>query len=114
MISADELCTVREPQSLWPQVFQLTDAANVETDVLSQGGALVSDGTGVWWAAAQVAKRQAETGSGGVGATTEDGSDSIDALLAGLQSMPPANIADDALGEWLKYFAGHKVGSEER
>ena len=30
-----------------------------------------------------------------------------------LYRKPPAHIADEALAEWLKFFAGHKVPSEE-
>ena len=66
-------------------------------------GALLSDGTGVWWAAAQLEKKKEAA------AAAEGGG--IDALLAGLQAMPPSNIADEALNEWLKFFAGHSGGA---
>ena len=37
--------------------------------------------------------------------------DGVDGLLAGLQSMPAADLADEALAEWLHFFAGHKAPS---
>ena len=104
MVAADELVVVPDATPLWPQVFGLCDAATVESEVYG-GGALLSDGTGVWWAAAQrESKKKAAAAAEGGG---------IDALLAGLQAMPPAHIADEALDEWLKFFAGHKGGEEE-
>ena len=102
MLATDELHIVNEPAPLWPQVFELCLATNVEAEVYGGTGALLSDGTGVWWAAAQLEKKEAAAAAEGGG---------IDALLAGLQAMPPSNIADEALNEWLKFFAGHSGGA---
>lgn len=104
MLANGELHTVPRPASLWPRVWDLADAKSVEDDVYSEGGALLSDGTGVWWAAAQL-------DDSGRDEDEQDGDtekDSLDALLSGLQSMPPAHIADEALDDWLKFFAGHR------
>ena len=111
MLDQSELHIVPDPTALWPQVFALADAVNVAGEVYGEGGAALSDGTGVWWAAAQLDKRQEDRSSASDGSSSEGGG--IDALLAGLQAMPPAHIADEALAEWLKFFAGHKVPSEE-
>ena len=97
---AAELAVVRDPRPLWREVFALADAANIEESVYGEGGAALSDGTGVWWAASQLEKKQAEASKQSVGG--------FDALLAGLQAMPPAHLADEALAEWLHFFAGHK------
>ena len=61
----------------------------------------------MWWAAAQLDK---QSESGGAAAAADGG---LDALLAGLQALPPARIADEALGEWLKFFAGHKLQARD-
>ena len=91
------------------------------------GGALLSDGTGVWWAAAQLENRRRDAaaprqGSAGGDVSLNGGDsasapaegrrlpgegDGLSALLEGLQAMPPAHLADEALDEWLKFFAGH-------
>ena len=105
MLTEEKLVVVPDARPLWPQIFEMAKAANVETEVLG-GGALLSDGTGVWWAAAQ--QQQGDGDGGGDGAAAADGGGGIDALLAGLRAMPPAHIADEALAEWLKFFAGHK------
>eukprot|EP00966_Prymnesium_polylepis_P071422 1659217-Prymnesium_polylepis.2 len=58
------------------------------------GGASLSDGTGVWWLASQSAPSRA----GGA----------ADAPTLTAPAMPPATqLADAALAEWLKFFAGH-------
>ena len=101
-LAAEEMHLVADPTPLWPQVWGLCDAANVEAEVYGEAGATLSDGTGVWWAAAQLDK-----GGGGDGDSAAGGG-GIDALLAGLQAMPPSHLADEALAEWLKFFAGHK------
>ena len=112
MLDQSELHIVPDPTALWPQVFALADAVNVAGEVYGEGGEALSDGTGVWWAAAQLDKRQEDGSSAGDGSSSAEGG-GIDALLAGLQAMPPAHIADEALAEWLKFFAGHKVPGEE-
>jgi hypothetical protein len=69
----------------WPQVFELADAHTVETEVYSEGGTTsLSDGIAIWWAASQL------------GSTADS-----------LQPMPPLGLADEALNEWLQFFAGH-------
>ena len=71
----------------WPQVFELADAHTVETEVYSEGGTTsLSDGTSIWWAASQL------------GSTADS-----------LQPMPPPGLADEALNEWLQFFAGHST-----
>jgi len=112
MLADGEMHIVEDATPLWPQVFALANAATVESEVYGEGGALLSDGTGVWWAAAQLEKRApgGEESDEDVSASVDGG---IDALLAGLQAMPPAHLADEALAEWLKFFAGHKQRREE-
>ena len=130
MVAAEELFLVPEPSALWAQVWRLSDAADeVEQSVYTEGGAALSDGTGVWWQAAQLEKRaggggeesgssrggsgDSEEGVGSEGGGGSGGSSSaVDELLAGLQSMPPAHLADEALAEWLHFFAGHKKPQE--
>ena len=67
----------------WPQIWGL---ANVERGAPSPA----SDGTALWWASTQ-------GGGGGGGA------------LPPPAALPPdvAELADEALAEWLKFFAGH-------
>jgi len=109
MIRTGELHVVDDAASLWPRVWKLADAAGVEDEGSSEGGALLSDGTGVWWAAAQLGKKRESRGQRGDEESDEEGDeDGIDALLQGLQGMPPSQLADEALDEWLKFFAGHK------
>jgi len=111
LLSTGQLAIVEDARPLWPQVWALADARNVEDDVYSEGGALLSDGTGVWWAAAQLEKAAAVSSSAEQPSATGDrpsASGGMDALLAGLQAMPPAHLADEALAEWLRFFAGHK------
>ena len=80
-------------------------------------GALLSDGTGVWWAASQMDKgadaSASVEGVEGSRARPEgaaSASRGIDTLLGlkGLQSTLPAYLADEALAQWLGFFAGHK------
>ena len=89
---------------LWPQLWQLCEARNVEAGAGGDGGGL-SDGTGVWWAARETQPAVDGDASGGDGGEAGGG---VDAFLAGLQAMPPSGLADEALAEWLKFFAGHK------
>jgi hypothetical protein len=105
MLEAEELHVVEDARPVWPQVWGLADASNVELQSTSdEDGALLSDGTGAWWAAALLEKSR---GIGAPSATPPP--EGIDALLTGLQAMPPApHIADEALAEWLKFFAGHR------
>ena len=135
MLGSGELGVVDDPRALWDEVWSLADAHAVETEVYSEGGASLSDGTAIWWTATQLGRaaqtaedggraaqtvedggRAAQTvaGRGGSSPATDDGGGadddegSFDALLAGLQAMPPSGLADEALDEWLKFFAGHK------
>ena len=105
MVADGELIPLEDPRPLWPQVFALADASDIEDDASSEGGALLSDGTGVWWAATQLGRKAPAV----VDEESTMDSRSIDALLVGLQAPPEAHIADEALAEWLKFFAGHKV-----
>ena len=59
MLRSGELSVVADARPLWPEIWALADAANVEEEVYGEGGALLSDGTGVWWAAAQLEKAAA-------------------------------------------------------
>ena len=108
MLEDGELYVVEDPTPLWPRVFGLCDATNVE-EMCMERAALLSDGTGVWWAAAQLDKKSSSQGGGDDGAGADDAPGAvggIDQLLAGLQGMPARHIADEALDEWLKFFAG--------
>ena len=59
MIEAEELCVVdgSDASSLWPQVFQLADARADAGSENGEGGRLLSDGTTIWWASAQLGGR---------------------------------------------------------
>ena len=46
-------------------------------------------GTAIWWAAAQRGSKD------------------------GLQALPPPGLADEALAEWLKFFAGHASKADD-
>lgn len=69
----------------------------MDTEVYKRGGASLSDGTSVWWLASQM---------------TTPSSDEAPTITT--PTMPPATeLADAALAEWLKFFAGHiPVGDE--
>ena len=71
-------------QSLWPRLWALTaddDGANDDDDAMR--ALELSDGTEVWWRATQCGA--AEAGQ--------------------LAASAPSELADEALGEWRKYFA---------
>ena len=72
-----------------PQLFQLADAVSVDEDDDSDAPT-PSDGTAIWWASSQLGK-------------TQDG----------LQPLAPTSLADEALDEWLRFFAGHKESLED-
>lgn len=90
MLDAGEVHVVRKPAQLWPRTWALSDARDVEE-------AGLGDGTGVWFAAAQL-------DSGDDGEST-GGSFALPVVEMG-------GLADDALDEWLKLFAGHKRSGE--
>jgi len=91
MLTKGELCVIdgREAASIWPQLFQLADAVSVDEDDDSDAPT-PSDGTAIWWASSQLGK-------------TQDG----------LQPLAPTSLADEALDEWLRFFAGHKESLED-
>lgn len=91
MLDAGEVHVVSDPAPLWPQTWALSDARNVEE-------AELGDGTGVWFAAAQL-------DSGGGGGEGKGGSFALPVVEMG-------GLADEALDEWLKFFAGHKRGGK--
>lgn len=87
-IAHDHLQPVPDGRSLYPQLWALADAPD---GVQEPQEPELSDGTALWWAAAQP---QAADGDG--------------------LKMPPASqLADETLAEWLKFFAGHKVGDDD-
>ena len=90
MLDAGEVHVVRKPAQLWPRTWALSDARDVEE-------AGLGDGTGVWFAAVQL-------DSGDDGEST-GGSFALPVVEMG-------GLADDALDEWLKFFAGHKRSGE--
>jgi hypothetical protein len=100
MLEAGHLYVVEDARPLWPQLWSLADAQTLEPESTSERGAALSDGTSLWWAASQLGGPKVQAAD----APPED----LDALVAGLQPMPAAGLADEALTEWLKFFAGHK------
>jgi len=81
MLTAGEMrCLTPGTQlsGLWPRVWSLTD---------DKDGTTISDGTEIWWLASQCS-----SGTGG----------------EQLTAPVPSDLADDALREWLKFFAGYQ------
>ena len=57
---------------------------------------LISDGTALWWAAAQTGRE-----SLGLSSTERVPEPST------IEAPPPAGLPDEALAMWLRFFAGH-------
>jgi hypothetical protein len=108
MFRSGEMHVVKDASSVWPQVWDLSDPTKIADEKASSSGngAALSDGTGAWWAARLLGKQESRQ-SGKSRSDPGTSSASFDALLSGLQAMPPAHLADEALAEWLKFFAGH-------
>jgi len=100
MLDDGELCVVPDGRPMWPQVWSLSDAGDVDTEVYTRGGAAISDGTAVWWLASQLS------------ASKSDGSAEVSKISTPSMS-PRTELADAALVEWLKFFAGHIPVEEE-
>uniref|UniRef100_A0A7S3AFJ3 Uncharacterized protein n=1 Tax=Haptolina ericina TaxID=156174 RepID=A0A7S3AFJ3_9EUKA len=101
LLQAGELCFVPDGRPLWPKVWSLSAADHVEEDVYGSGGASLSDGTAVWWLASQQPSSASADAPAGVSGAPD------------LTPPPPLQLADDALIEWLKFFAGHKPQEQQ-
>ena len=87
LIRNGQMEVVDDAKPLWPQAWSLSQVTPAGRPIDP------SDGTALWWASAQM-------GSSSNGSLS----------AAALESTP---LADETLGEWLKFFAGHRDKATE-
>jgi len=94
MLAAGEMRCIppgKQLSKLWPRVWSLTDDADDgNSSSRSSSSSSVSDGTELWWLASQC------------GGDESSGEEPTQQPVASV----PSDLADEALAEWLKFFAG--------
>ena len=103
-VSEADLEVVAPAAAPWPQIWGL---AKVEAD---GDRSPASDGTALWWASTQSGGLGGGSDSGGGGSGGGGGATTLQSTGA----LPSAigELADEALAEWLKFFAGHGGGED--
>ena len=94
LMARGDLVPVADGAALWDQIWALGGGGGGSDDAAQEASEL-SDGTALWWAATQ---QKASQTVGAVSST---------------QTLPSSRLADEALAQWLHFFAGHPERGEE-